>query len=1024
VKSYLFHLLSFLVITTAGNAQLARKKYAFTHYGATQGVASNEIACSIQDKDGYIWIGTTNGLQRYDGVRFLSFRYQKNNPKAIPGNYIQQMLIDKNGNLWLLVDGMKVGIFDTKWLTFREVKITPEKESYLTGLKRLVDDDQGNVMLIIGGLQLLTYNAKANEFSGKYNFLQFPNERGIVDVFQFPGTSKYLLGMHQGMAIFNTKTKQLNYSGHNPEKEILIEKYGVLPGSAGVHFMLDKRGRLWFDTWDGIPKIYCYDTKRNVEIMRARDFYRDVNGYHEVHKFFQKSDGSVWVIGLNVFGEYKENENDFQLVYSGFENEQSISYNRVNHIDEDKEGNLWISTNNNGIYCFNPAEQFFTNVRQTNRISKKPGDGSVMSFARLRNGNILVGTWGDGLVRYDNNFNVLPLNIRGPFFNEQGTPSVWGMFPSRDSNTIWMAVQPGVYKYDQTTGIATAYNPEQFKNRTVRQIAEDKFGNLWIGTQSTGLYKWDAVKGKMNFDEGIQRITAIPEVQILKIYRDIRGYIWVSTSGWGLYQIDPATDKVLKHFGTKEPPERRLLADGVGDLMDYNDSIMIIASGGLLAYNVKTERIIKTIGTPETIAGVITALEKDQFGYVWASGTTGIYRVNIYNNIFIHFNRVDGIANDYFILAASMKLPDGRILFGADNQFVSFDPSKVQINNVSPDVKITGFRLMNRPLLVDSLTSAERINLAPDDNSIGIEFSGLSYNNAYIIKYKLEGLDKDWKVADKNYEAVYSYLPHGNYTFLVRSEDAEGNPGKTITSLKIKVNPPFWKTWWFLGLIVFAATAILFWLDKLRLQKLRATESIRTRIATSLTEDMTNSLSSINISSELAKTKIDSDTNRTKEYIGQISETSNRMVQAMYDMVWSIDPKNDTMADTIERMKSFATETENNYAISVDFDIDKQVERLKLDMEHRYELLCIFKEAVSNAGRHSNGRYVKVSLRYNNSRLVMMILDDGKGFPMNDASMLGRGMSDMRRRAAMINAILYIESEINTGTIVKLEMPV
>jgi signal transduction histidine kinase len=166
---------------------------------------------------------------------------------------------------------------------------------------------------------------------------------------------------------------------------------------------------------------------------------------------------------------------------------------------------------------------------------------------------------------------------------------------------------------------------------------------------------------------------------------------------------------------------------------------------------------------------------------------------------------------------------------------------------------------------------------------------------------------------------------------------------------------------------------------------------------------------------------MNTDKERTKEYIGQISETSNRMVQSMYDMVWSIDPKNDTMPDTIERMKSFAAEMEN---LNIDFDVDSRVERLALDMELRYELLCIFKEAVMNASRHSAGRNVKVSIRLNKPKLVMMILDDGKGFSMDDAAMLGRGISDIRRRSAAINANLYIESEINTGTVIKVEVTV
>ena len=269
----------------------------------------------------------------------------------------------------------------------------------------------------------------------------------------------------------------------------------------------------------------------------------------------------------------------------------------------------------------------------------------------------------------------------------------------------------------------------------------------------------------------------------------------------------------------------------------------------------------------------------------------------------------------------------------------------------------------------------------------------------------LEGLDKNWNTADlNNSNAVYSYLPPGNYTFLLKSEDAEGNPSKNITKLVIKVKPPFWKTWWFLGLTAFAAVGFFYWLDKQRTQKIRATESIRTRIATSLTEDMSNSLSSINISSELAKSKIDTDRERTKEYIAQISDASNRMVQSMYDMVWSINPGNDNLADTIARMKEFGIEIENTYDVSLIFDIDKEAMKQQLDMEYRYELLSIFKEAVSNAARHGNARHIQVSLRYKNPKLIMMVEDDGKGFDNPECALFGRGITDMRRRAAAFDA--------------------
>jgi signal transduction histidine kinase len=275
--------------------------------------------------------------------------------------------------------------------------------------------------------------------------------------------------------------------------------------------------------------------------------------------------------------------------------------------------------------------------------------------------------------------------------------------------------------------------------------------------------------------------------------------------------------------------------------------------------------------------------------------------------------------------------------------------------------------------------------------------------------------------ADITNQAVYPYLPPGTYTFKTLTEDGEGKPGKNITTLIIKVRPLYWQTWWFFGLIVFVCLGIFLWVDRLRMQKIKATESVRNRIATSLTEDMGNSLSSINITSELAKTKIDSDTERTKEYINQISDSSNRMVQAMYDMVWSINPENDTLQHTIYRMKDYAAEMESMYTPSIIFQVDEQARDLRLRMETRYEMLSIFKEAVNNAARHAQAKYIEVNVQYKYPSITLCIRDDGKGFNIELVE-LSRGLSEMRRRANTINARLTMKSEINTGTTVRLTM--
>ncbi|MBS1565018.1 MAG: ATP-binding protein, partial [Bacteroidetes bacterium] len=230
----------------------------------------------------------------------------------------------------------------------------------------------------------------------------------------------------------------------------------------------------------------------------------------------------------------------------------------------------------------------------------------------------------------------------------------------------------------------------------------------------------------------------------------------------------------------------------------------------------------------------------------------------------------------------------------------------------------------------------------------------------------------------------------------------------------------FWQTYWFLSLLAFLVIGLLYWLDRFRMQRVRATESIRARIATSLTEDLGSSLSSINLTSELARTKVETDKERTREYIDQISDTSHRMIDSMYDMIWSINPENDSMRRTVERMESYAKEMQSVYGIDVVFDVDKAVYRPEAGMDNRYGLLVVFKEAVLNACRHSKAKHIYINLTYRNQRLLISVQDDGKGFDV-EAVKLGRGISEMQRRASFMGAQLTIHSEINTGTIVRLE---
>jgi signal transduction histidine kinase len=209
----------------------------------------------------------------------------------------------------------------------------------------------------------------------------------------------------------------------------------------------------------------------------------------------------------------------------------------------------------------------------------------------------------------------------------------------------------------------------------------------------------------------------------------------------------------------------------------------------------------------------------------------------------------------------------------------------------------------------------------------------------------------------------------------------------------------------------------------MRIARVRESEGVRTRIATSLTKDMSSTLSNINILSEMAKLKVDRDTERTKDYIGQISNNSNRMMEVMDDMIWSINPENDDLQYTITRMKRYATEIQSKYNMEISFVVNEKASEMKLHMDRRHEFFLIYKEALLNIGKHAHSKFAEVNIAFEKSMLKMKIVDYGRGFDTEEVS-FGRGLNEIRKRAVALKADLDIRSEQNTGTTVYLQMPV
>lgn len=1023
LKPRFISIILLIALVTVARAQPAKqpdKQYTFIHYNTASGLLSNQVNSVVQDAEGFIWIATSDGLQRYDGCRYITFRHSVTDPKSIPSNIVQLLFIDRDQNLWITSPGGHVGIFDRKKFIFLPSGLKPEKvRTNAENIQKICSDDAGNIFIQYGMIEILTLNRQTNQFTVSDAFFKKKPEWQFTDFAPQPGTRKYWMGIRGGgIAIYNAATGNLSYPGHNTDNEPAVELYRDFGNFIGLFF--DKKNRVWFANWNpAVPLIYCYDLNRNEPVLSGCELNSYLRHYHTIDGFFEQEDGTIWIKGMPVLAKFLESEKRFQFVKNGYVNEQSITYEIVTRLFEDREKNLWVSTDNNGLYRFNPGNEFFLNVAHRNRQINQPGDGDPMSFIKTRWGTILCGVWGNGIYHYDNHFNPIPTGIRG--IDDNQGPSVWCMQASSDSNTIWMAAQPGIWKLDQAKRTAVQYNPPPIRDKTVRQIAEDKFGNLWIGMHGQGVYKWIAEKGKNDFNEGLVKFTPIPSGIVGRIFADSKGYIWITCGIEGLYVIDPETDKIVLQFSETAKDFRHLPEPSVSTMMEYDDSTVIICTSTFMVFYNRIRNTTETLNISGRVSGVIAAMEKDQFGLVWLTTSSGMYRINLRKKVFVRFGNIDGIANEHFMHVASRRLPDGRLLFGSTRQFVVFDPAAIRFNNSPPDLKITDFRVENRQLLVDSLLRLKEVELGFRNNSLTISFSTLNYNSAYAIKYKLEGLDKEWRVADKSNEAIYSYLPPGSYTFLLKTVDEEGTESKTPVSMKIKIAPPFWKTWWFYGIILLLILSLLFWFDRERMNRKESMHRMRSNIADDLHQEVNTALGNINILSEMARLKADTEPEKSKEFIEQIKNRSHNMMIAMDDILWSISPDNDSMEKLMLRMKEYTDALTNRHGVFIDLLVDPNVNSLQLNMKLRKDVFWLFKGGITTVVT-TGGTNCRIHITLERPNLIYTLEFDTAGSDMQQLNNL-RQRKELADKLKAVNAKLELQTHASTSVFI-LQIPV
>lgn len=967
-----------------------------------------------------MWLATLDGLQRFDGNKFLTFRNQPGNASSVPADVINDIYEDKKGNLWLIADN-KIGLFNKDNFTYTEIPVEGNQKINTLYIHHITQDVDGNAVLYISEKGIYTYDPGKRMFIYNHPF-DLPGIFGYLGIYHADTSSQYWFSGTKGFYLYDTKTRHINYRGHDIDHDPLLAKLMDEDRVVGVY---GQHGDLfWYATWKeneiGAPHFVSFNTKTGEKKKYSINMLFNI-GYSEINAVLVQQDGHTWFYGSTFLAELTK-EGQVHLISNEFKDEQSIKFNRVPYMYEDRQHNVWVATDN-GVFLFNPEAQLFDSYKflRVNGKGNFANTGTVCAL-QLKDNRIFIGTWGTGLYIFDSEFKPLPFP---PKLEKYLAPySIWTMAQHSTSGKVWMGMQGGsVLVYDPATGEAGDFNPAPIDGSTIRTLTEDKYGNMWFGMQRGHVVKWDAKAANGDYKKGYKLVKTKDSIFANKIFTDKDGYVWMASAAKGVYKFNPVTNVIEEHYTTSGKPGERLWSNNANDILQYNDSLLLIAGGAINVYNIRTHKISFITSADGLPSNTVNSFIKDVHGTLWLGMAHGLCHANLEKKIFSRYDRRDGISYDNFDAAGAFRLLDGRLVFVTDVNFVVFDPDRFIESPVPANVLITDIKLANNSISVDSIHREGKVNLEYNNTSIAIEFNSLNFvkQNKIHYHYMLEGLEKDWHESNEVNSAIYNFLKPGTYTFKVKAENTDGKSSPAITTLKIHVSPPFWETWWFYGIIALLFAGFLYWMDRERMSRLLALQQVRTQIATNLHKDINTTLGNINLLSEMAKLKADKDLTRSKEYIDQISEKSNNMIIAMDDMLWSLDPGNDNMEMTILRMKEFADAMINRHSAMINLAVDKDVVSLKLDMKSRHEFFLIFKEILHTMMAYTQGEQILVNIHHEKPRLYLDIFDSNK--ESNQFLLHHNAIQQIKKRAESIKANLEIQSD-NKGTAVVLVVPV
>ncbi|MGP8216497.1 MAG: two-component regulator propeller domain-containing protein [Bacteroidia bacterium] len=803
----------------------SQERYRYHTMTSEQGLSQGVVNCILQDHNGFMWFGTQDGLNRYDGSNITVLKKDPLDSNSLASNTINCLLEDNHGILWIGTDGglSALNLYTGKFADYYHVNSFHPGNS---NIHSLFEDNEGNIWLGTEHNTLCRFDRKTEKFTPYPLELKDTSSGSFIYVSSITEDSEgklWLGSFGGGLYSFDKKTgKSENYN-----RDTKVHIMGWINNISSVYYQKEKNELLIGTKGSGLEAFAIANKQFTSYYTQSNDTLHAHNP-KMIFSITKDNAGNIWVAGNNGEGLYKFEED--RRIYISYKRSHHASSSQSNEdycncLYYSKDNILWVGTNN-GVGYYIPEKRNFTIYRDTANL----GANVIMSIAHDAGKRIWIGTNGSGLRTYDEVSHAY--FGQSPRLTKAINNDIILSLCIDKADILWIGTDgSGVIGYNLLTDKIIRLDSinESIDKTTVTSIMQDQSGKIWIGTYEKGVFLYDEK------NEGITRITinnGLSDNRVYSIYEDATHNMWICTDGGGLncYGPDGKISVIKKTSGVNS-----LTSNTVNCVYQDNAGNLWIGTGiGLNKYITKEQKFVHYFAKDGLPNDYIYAILPDKEGNLWISTNKGIskFNPNVPNesgSAFRNFDEGDGLPADEFNQGACIKTPDGRMFFGSMSGIVSFIPEKVIGNMHEPPVSITMCELFGKEHDFDTVMAEKKhLELSWKNNTLSFSFIGLDYEMPAKNKYKymLEGADADWSLPTTHHWANYTQLPPGHYVFRVKACNNDGVWSTTGAAITINIIPPFWKTNWFYALCIIFILGSIFGFIKYRTNRIEKEKKI------------------------------------------------------------------------------------------------------------------------------------------------------------------------------------------------------